>query len=358
MRWRNSGQRARRTAEGVAVLSSLRNLRYHRVMVSFVEKTLAEQGFGASWRQQVAPLMAQYESRQRRRIMFASLAIGIAVGLGVVVLMVQTQMLSSRLLASPLHQLLVLALAVLAGIGALVALLPAKMDFAGAVRRAVGLHFANLLTPDDNAAFGEVILQDLVTDGLLDDCAYRLAAHYSGTYSDSRIRMIEAVASTPRRHARNMLDILIIRVSLPFPQTGCRHGLTAYPVGHDLFDGIFAVATTDIDEATRIFTDGFVETLLRIQERLISPLRQWRGAQPCLAMQAANGSLVLMIEMPAAGENTPRMTPAMAEAQARDLILKFAAVPALVDELQGGLDTPPAFAPLPLADAARAVVAI
>jgi hypothetical protein len=96
---------------------------------------------------------------------------------------------------------------------------------------------------------------------------------------------------------------------------------------------------------------------LRIQERLISPLRQWRGAQPCLAMQAANGSLVLMIEMPAAGENTPRMTPAMAEAQARDLILKFAAVPALVDELQGGLDTPPAFAPLPLADAARAVVA-
>jgi len=355
-------------------LSSLRNLRYHRVMGSFVEKTLAEQGFGASWRQQVAPLMAQYESRQRRRIMFASLAIGIAVGLGVVVLMVQTHILSSRLLDSPLHQLLVLALAVLAGIGAWVALLPAKMDFAGAVRRAVGLHFASLLTPDDNTAFGEVILQDLLTDGMLGDCVYRLAAHYSGTYSDSRIRMIEAVASPPRRHGHNMLDVLIIRVSLPFPQTGevwadsradrlaslrkSRPGLTAYPVGHDLFDGIFAVATTDIDEATRIFTDGFVETLLRIQERLISPLRQWRGAQPCLAMQAANGSLVLMIEMPAAGETAPRMTPAKAEAHARDLILKFAVVPALVDELQGGLDTPPAFAPLPSTDAARAVVAI
>ena len=63
-------------------------------MVSFTEKTLAEQNFGVCWWQQIAPLIARYTERRRRRMMFASLITGIAVGFGVVVALLQAQIAS------------------------------------------------------------------------------------------------------------------------------------------------------------------------------------------------------------------------------------------------------------------------
>ena len=343
-------------------------------MSFFTEKTLAEQGFGASWRQVVAPLIARHDARRRRRTMFASLITGVGVGVGVVVLLLPVHISSSSLLAQPLHQAFVMALAALAVIGAWVTLLQERTSFDEAVRRAVELHFTSLFTPDTNAAFGEVILQDLVTDGIIHDREYRQKSHYAGTYGDCRVRMIEAAAAAARGHKYDRMDLLIFRVSLPFSQTGevradsmadrltslheGRPDLARYHVDHDQFDGIFAVATTDIGAAARIFTDGFVETVLRIQEHLASPLRPGRGAQPRLAMQAANGSLLTVVEMPVSGLEGNSMTPAAAEAQARNLIVQFAAVPALIDDLLGGADTPPAFAPLPAGGDQHPVVSL
>lgn len=343
-------------------------------MSSFTEKTLAEQDFGVCWRQEIAPLIARYTERRRRRMMFASLITGIAVGLGVVVVLLQAHIASTSLLAQPLYMALVLALGGLAVIGAWVLPLLDRASFDEVVRRAVERHFASLFTSEANNAFGEVILQDLVTDGIIHDRDYRLTSHYAGTYGDCRVRMIEAGAGMARGRGDDRVNLLVFRVSLPFSQTGevradsrvdrlvslkdSAFDLVPYHVDHDQFDGIFAVATTDIGAAARIFTDSFVETMLRIQERFASSLQYGRGAQSSLAMQVANGSLQMVVEVPASGREGESMTPADADMLARRLIVQFAAAPALVDDLQGGVGTPPAFAPLSTVDDPHPVVSI
>ena len=186
--------------------------------------------------------------------------------------------------------------------------------------------------------------------------------------------MIEAGAGMARGRGDDRVNLLVFRVSLPFSQTGevradsrvdrlvslkdSASDLVPYHVDHDQFDGIFAVATTDIGAAARIFTDSFVETMLRIQERFASSLQYGRGAQSSLAMQVANGSLQMVVEVPASGREGESMTPADADMLARRLIVQFAAAPALVDDLQGGVGTPPAFAPLSTVDDPHPVVSI
>jgi len=343
-------------------------------MSTFSEKTLAEQGFGACWTREVAPLVGRYEARRRRRIMVASLITGVAVGLGVVVVMLQPQIAASGILARPLNQALVLALAALAAIGAWVTLLRGHGAFGGAVRAAVEMHFASLFTADTNIAFGEVVLQDLVTDGMLHDRDYALTANYAGTYGDCRIRMIEAAADMASGHRHDRVDLLVFRITLPPEFDGetrvdsrverltsvmdGRPDLVPWHVDHEPFDGIFGIGTTDIGGAERILTSGFAEMLLQIQERLASPLGQSGGAQPRLAMQAANGSLVMVIETPARGRIDGKTTPADAEARARELIVQFATVPALVDDLHGRANNLPAFSRLPMTDDPQPVVSV
>ena len=343
-------------------------------MSVFVEKTLAEQGFGACWARDVAPLVEACVARRRRRTMFASLITGMAVGLGGVALLLQAQVPDAGFLAQPLNQALVLALAALAVIGAWATLLRQQAAIGAVVRQAVELHFASLLSGDDNRAFGEVVLQDLIADGVLHDREYRLTAHYAGTYGDCRVRMIEAVAEVARGHRHDRLDLLVFRVSLPFSQAGeiradsradrlaaqvnDHPGLFHYHVDNEHFDGIFAVAASHINEAERIFTPGFVETLLRIQERLASPLVNGRGAQPRIAMQAADGNFLMVIETPSIGQNERHISPTLADARARELIVRFATIPALVDDLSGKMDIPLAFAPLPINDDPRAAISL
>jgi len=363
-----------RCSGALSDLSLWWNVRYHRSMLSFAEKTLAEQGFAACWRRDVAPVIARCEAIRRRRVMFASLITGIAVGLAGVVLILRMQIDSSSFLAQPVNQALVLALAALAVIGAWATLLRQQAAIGAVVRKAVELHFASLLAGDDNRAFGEVVLQDLIADGVLHDREYRLTAHYAGTYGDCRVRMIEAVAGVARGHRHDRVDLLVFRISLPFSQAGeiradsradrlearvnDRPGLFPYHVDNEHFDGIFAVAASHINEAERIFTPGFVETMLRIQERLASPLVNGRGAQPRIAMQAADGNFLMVIETPSTGQNECHISPTLADARARELIVRFATLPALVDDLCGKMDVPPAFAPLPIDDDPRAAVAL
>ncbi len=332
-------------------------------MSAFVEKTLAEQGFGACWARDVAPLVEAGTARHRRRTMFASLITGMAAGLGGVVVLFQMHVPDIGFLAQPLNQALVLALAALAAIGSWVAVMRDRPSYGGAVRAAVETHFASLFVSDDNKGFGQVILQDLVADGLLHDREYRLTAHYAGTYGACRIRMLEAEAKAARGHRHDRIDLLVFRVSLPFSLTSetradsridmlktavaGRPEFAPYHIDHDQFDGIFGVAATDTTEVERIFTPGFVETLLRIQERLANPLTQGGGAQPRVAVQAAAGSLQMVIEAPSSGGHDTVVSPAAAEMLARALIMRFATAPALVDDLHGAPDIPPAFAPLP-----------
>ena len=80
-------------------------------MLSFVEKTLAEQGFAACWDLQVAPLIERYAAKRRRRNLCASLITGIAAGLAIVVLALHTQIDSAGFLDQPMNRALVLALA-------------------------------------------------------------------------------------------------------------------------------------------------------------------------------------------------------------------------------------------------------
>ncbi len=340
-------------------------------MLSFIEKTLAEQGFATCWRLEVAPLIERFGVSRRRRLISASLITGIAVGIAIVVLALHTQIDSAGFLDQPMNRALVLALVGLVVICVWMALLPAQPAFGDAVRRAVELHFASLLTADDNTAFGEVVLQDLVTDGVLPGREYRLTAHYAGTYGDCRLRMIEAVAGG---HRHNRVELLVFRVSLPTAASGevyadsradrlesrmkAAPALRPWHVKNDQFDGIFSIVTSDIDTAKRLVTDSLVETMLRVQEHLANPLAKRRGGAPRIAMQAAQGSLVMVIEMPVSARHEADLSPTAARASAREMIVRFATLPALVDDLHGRADTPPAFAPLSSDDDTQPAVAI
>lgn len=55
-------------------------------MSGFVEKTVAEQGFALSWDLHVDADLVVAVKRRHRRMLFASLATGISVGLGLVAL--------------------------------------------------------------------------------------------------------------------------------------------------------------------------------------------------------------------------------------------------------------------------------
>lgn len=342
-------------------------------MSVFIEKTLAEQGFGACWARDVAPVVEAGVARRRRRTMFASLITGLAVGLGGAAMLLQTQMSDTSFLAQPLNQALVLALAALAAIGGWVGVLRDRAPYGAVVRAAVERHFASLFVRDDNEAFGHVVLQDLVADGLVLDRDYRVTANYAGTYGACRIRMLDAVADAARGHRHDRVDLLVFRVSLPFSlasetradsradmlrtAVAGRPEFTPYHVDHDQFDGIFGTVSTNIRDVGRILTPGFVETLLRIQEHLANPLTKGVDAQPRVAMQAVANSLLLVVEAPSVAGHDTIVSPAAAETLARALIMRFATAPALVDNLHGVPDIPPAFAPLPRMDAPLPILA-
>jgi len=335
-------------------------------MSNFVEKTLAEQGFGASWLLHVGPALDNDARRRRRRLAFAIVTSCTAVALGAAAMFLHAQVNDDMILAQPLNAALILALAALAVIGSWVVMLRHDSGLAAPVRAAVEAHFGKLFTADDNTAFGEVILQDLASDRLLDESPHAVLAHYAGTYGDCRIRLIEASAGLRRRPA---VDLLVLRVSLPFSATGEIRGdsdikrlnalidgdedFTGFHVDHDQFDRIFKVACTDLGDGVRIVSRGLAETVLQIQHRLASPLDGSKRIDPRVAFQIAGGSLTMIVESPLRRGGGARLGRAGAERLARELVMRFATAPALVDELHGAVDLPPAFKPLPRGEDAQ-----
>ena len=220
-----------------------------------------------------------------RRIVFAVATSFLSLVLATIAIVMHANVNDAMILAQPLNTALVVALATLAVIGSWVVVLRHDSALAAPVRAAVESHFGALFTKDDNAGFGEVILQDLVADGILDDRPYSVTTHYAGTYSDCRIRLMEASANLGRRMTA---DLLVLRVSLPFSARGeirgdsdirrlkafveDREDVDSFYVDHDQFDRIFMAACSDLGDGVRIVTRGFAETVLQIQHRLASPL--------------------------------------------------------------------------------------
>ena len=340
-------------------------------MGNFVEKTLAEQGFGASWSLHVGPALDNDARRVRRRLVFAIVTSCTAVLLATAALLLHARAHDDMILAQPLNAALILALAALAVIGSWVVLLRHDSRLASPVRAAVEAHFGKLFATDDNTAFGEVILQDLAADGILDESPHSVLTHYAGTYGDCRIRLIEASAGLRRRPA---VDLLVLRVSLPFSASGEIRGdsditrlnalidgndeFAGFHVDHDQFDRIFRVACTDLGEGVRVVTRGLAETVLQIQHRLASPLDGSKRTDPRVAFQIADGSLTLVVESTLRHDRRARLGHAGAERLARELVMRFATAPALVDELHGEIDLPPAFKPLPRGEEAQPHISV
>ncbi|MEK9962381.1 MAG: DUF3137 domain-containing protein [Rhodobiaceae bacterium] len=330
-------------------------------MSGFVEKTVAEQGFASSWDLHVdADLVAAVKQRQRR-MLFASLATGISVGLGMVALFLKGIVPEDSIFAQPLYVALVVALAALAAIASWVTLLRPGAELAERVWDAVEGHFAALFSRDDNDAFAEVIIQDLAADGVLDAGSHEITSHHAGSYRGCRIRLFAARVTkvTGSRRAATQSDLVVARVSLPGPVAGeisidtDRSRLPegqSFHVDHDQFDHIFGISCTDRMAAKSLLTSQMAESLLLVQQRIANPLNKASLNGVRVAMQVADGSLVLLVEEQAAKAGTTRHGAAALENLARSLVMRFATVPGIVDELHGDGDNPAAFAPLPVSD--------
>lgn len=330
-------------------------------MSGFVEKTVAEAGFAASWAQHVAPLARQIEARARRQMMFASIVTGLAVGLVVTTVMLSRSVAADSIMANPLFLALVLALAALAAIASWVSLLRRDMRLADAVDLAVETHFAALFEADGNEAFAEVLLQDLVADGVLEDAAHNILSHHAGTYRGCRIRLVTASSQLGdgkflSREGTRRCDLVVARMSLPHGIDSTIHidsqrdhlpgQLDGFHIDHDQFDHIFGVACSDRMAAAELLTPDFAENLLLIQQRLANPLGGRPSDRIRVAVQIDRGSLLLVIEQPLRPHDAGRLDPRSAEMLARGLIMRFATIPGLVDELHGDSESAPAFAAL------------
>jgi len=326
-------------------------------MSGFVEKTVAEQGFASSWDLHVdADLVAAVKQR-RRRMLFASLATGISIGLGMVALFLEGIVPEDSFFAQPLYVALVVALAALAAIASWVRLLRPRADLAERVWDAVEGHFAALFSRDDNDAFAEVIIQDLAADGVLDAGSHEITSHHAGSYRGCRVRLFAARVTkvTGSRRAAKQSDLVVARVSLPRPvaaEISIDTDRSRLPEGqpfhvdYDLFDHIFGVSCTDSMAAKSLLTSQMAESLLLIQQRIANPLNKASLNGVRVAMRVADGSLVLLVEEQATKAGVTHYGAVALENMARSLVMRFATVPGIVDELHGDGDNPAAFAPL------------
>ena len=328
-------------------------------MSGFVEKTVAEQGFASSWDLHVgADLLAAVKQRHRR-MLFASLATGISIGLGMVAVFLKGVVPEDSMFTQPLYITLVIALAAISTIASWITLRRPGVELEEQVWDAVEAHFASLFSRDDNHAFAEVIIQDLATDGVLDAGTHKINSHHAGSYRGCRIRLFGALVCKPavRRRAANCSDLVVARISLPKGIAGAISIDTdksripegqSFQVDHDQFHHIFGVSCTDRMAAKSLLTYQVAESLLLVQQRITNPLNKASLNGARVAMWVADGSLVLLVEEQAAEAGATLHGAAALEKMARSLVMHFATVPGIVDELHGDGNNSAAFAPLHL----------
>ena len=328
-------------------------------MSGFVEKTIAEQGFASSWDLHVgADLLAAVKQRHRR-MLFASLATGILIGLFMVALFLEGIVSEHSIFAQPPYVALVVTLSTVVAIASWITLRRPGAELEERVWDAVEVHFASLFSRDDNDAFAEVIIQDLAADGILDAGTHKINSHHAGSYRGCRIRLVGARVHKPfvGRRTANCSNIVVARISLP-KAVACAISIDtdksrileghSFQVDHDQFHHIFGVSCNDRMAAKSLLTSQMAEILLLVQQRITNPLDKASLNGVRVAMQVADGSLVLLVEEQAAKAGTTRHGAAALENMARSLVMRFATVPGIVDELHGDGDNPAAFAPLPV----------
>ena len=186
-------------------------------MSGFVEKTVAEQGFASSWDLHVGADLFAVVKQRHRRMLFASLASGISIGLVMVPAFLKGIVPEDSIFAQPLYVALAVALATVASITGWITLRRPGAELEERVWEAVEAHFASLFSRDDNHAFAEVIIQDLTTDGVLDAGAHKIKSHHAGSYRGCRIRLFGARVCKPLvgRRIANCSDLVVARISLP-----------------------------------------------------------------------------------------------------------------------------------------------
>ena len=330
-------------------------------MSGFVEKTVAEQGFASSWDLHVgADLLAAVNQRQRG-MLFASLATGIFVGLSMVALFFIGILPEDSIFAKPFYVALVVAFAALSTIASWKTLRRPSAELEERVWDAVEAHFASLFGRDENDAFAGVIVQDLTADGALDAGTHNITSHYAGSYRGCRIRLFGARVLKPAiaRRTANCSDLLVARISLPKSVAGAVSIDTdksrilegqSFQVDHDQFHHIFCVSCTDRMAAKSLLTPQMAESLLMVQQRITNPLNKAALNGVRVAMRVADGSLVLLVEEQVDKDGATQHGATALEEMARSLVMRFATVPGIVDELYGDGENPAAFAPLFVSD--------
>jgi len=292
-------------------------------------------------------------------MLFASLATGISIGLVMVPVFLKGIVPEDSIFAQPLYVVLVVALATVVSITSWITLRRPSADLEERVWQAVEAHFASLFRRDDNHAFAEVIIQDLATEGVLDAGTHKINSHHAGSYRGCRIRLFGARVCQPvvGRRTANCSDLVVTRISLPRGFAGAISIDTdksrilegqSFQVDHNQFHHIFGVSCTDRMAAKSLLTSQMAESLLLLQQRITNPLNNAPLNGIRVAMRVAHGSLVLLVEEQAAEAGATQQSAAALEKMARSLVMRFAAVPGIVDELHGDGDNPAAFAPLPV----------
>ena len=326
-------------------------------MSGFVEKTVAEQGFASSWDIHVGADLVAAVKQRHCRMLFASLATGISIGLGIVAVRLKGIFPEDSIFAQPLYVALVVALLTIAAIASWITLRRSGGELEERVWNAVEAHFASLFSRDDNDAFAEVIIQDLAADGILDASTHKITSHHAGSYRGCRIRLFGVHVCKPvmGRRTANCSDLMVARISLPSGVAGAISIDTDksrilegqfFQVDHDQFHHIFGVSCTDRMAAKSLLTYQMAESLLLVQQRITNPLNKASLSGVRVAMRVADGSLVLLVEEQAAEAGATLHGAAALEKMARSLVMRFATVPGIVDELHGDGDNPAAFAPL------------
>ena len=87
-----------------------------------------------------------------------------------------------------------------------------------------------------------------------------------------------------------------------------------------------------------------------MQQRITNPLNKAALNGVRVALRVADGNLVLLVEEQADKAGVAQHGAAALEALARSLVMRFATVPGIVDELYGDGENSAAFAPLPVSD--------
>ena len=153
----------------------------------------------------------------------------------------------------------------------------------------------------------------------------------------------------------NCSDLVVAGIRLPHGVAGAISIATdkscilegqSFQVDHDQIHHIFGLSCTVSMKAKSLLTSQMAESLLLVQQRINNPFNKASLNGVRVAMRVADGNLVLLVEEQAAEAGATQNGAAALEKMARSLVMRFAMVPGIVDELHGDGDNPAAFAPL------------